>query len=287
MVFPHLGQKGLKSVNVNKNDPIVLNEKKSPTKNPHRTRKWIDDLHLLQEDQQIILSHTAWINDRIIDACQCLLRQHVENDLGASGFQSVCLGEVMYFSVEQKQFIQILNTGHSHWVTISTIGTYPVVYVYDSMYDVASSHLRAQIACLLMAQQAEITITFVDVKKQIGSYDCGLYAIAYATALAHGCDPGGHHYYQEKLRSHLKKCLLNRRLSLFPHKLVHPSDSFQSVEKVAVYCLCRMPEIPGLDMIECTKCKEWYHLDVCVKVPTTSFKRNVDWLQATVRQIRL
>ena len=80
-------------------------------------------------------------------------------------------------------------------MTICTIGTvHPVVNVYNSKYVAASSHLRAQIACLLMTQHAEITINFVDVTKQTGSYDCGPYTIAYATALVYGHDPATHHY---------------------------------------------------------------------------------------------
>ena len=34
-----------------------------------------------------------------------------------------------------------------------------------------------------MTQAAEITVTFMNMKKQQSSYDCGIYAIAYATAL--------------------------------------------------------------------------------------------------------
>ena len=63
-----------------------------------------------------------------------------------------------------------------------------------------------EIACLLMTQHAEITINFVGVTRQVGSYDCGLYAIAYAAALAYGHDPGTHQYCQVKMRPHLQKC---------------------------------------------------------------------------------
>ena len=51
------------------------------------------------------------------------------------------------------------------------------------------SHLNTQIACLLMTQAAEITVRFMNMKKQQGSYDCGIYAIAYATDLVYGQDP--------------------------------------------------------------------------------------------------
>jgi len=266
----------MRNLDMNKVDRVCLADDKPSTKVPATTNKWIDDLHLLQEDQQIILSQTAWINDRVIDACQQLLKQDVNGkDIG--GFQSVCLGQIMYFSVEDKQFIQILNTGHSHWVTVSTVGTsnHAMVNVYDSKYLAASTHLRAQIACLLMTEHAEITINFVDVVKQSGSYDCGLYSIAYATALAHGKDPATHQYNQEEMRPYLRKCLIDRKLKVFPHKAICPSGNFHSEEKLAVHCICRMPEIKGQPMVECTSCQEWYHF-VCEKVTSKSMT-SAEW----------
>ena len=78
-----------------------------------------------------------------------LLQQGAGKDFG--GFQSVCLGQTTYFSVEQGKFIQILHTGHSSCATIITDNTVdPVVRVYESKFDVPSSHLSAQLACLLM-----------------------------------------------------------------------------------------------------------------------------------------
>ena len=55
-----------------------------------------------------------------------------------------------------------------------------------------------------MTQAAEITVRFMDMKKQQGSYDCGIYAIEYATALVYGQDPASHQYKQEKMRLHLR-----------------------------------------------------------------------------------
>ena len=205
-----------------------------------------------------------------------MLQQGAGKDFG--GFQSVCLGQTMFFSVERGKFIQILHTGHSHWVTIITDNTVdPVVCVYDSKFDVPSSHLSAQLACLLMTRAAAITVKFVDMKKQEGSYDCGIYAIAYATALAYGHDPAGHHYDQEKMRTHLRSCLLARKLTVFPHKAISPLGRFRSIEEVPVFCLCRMPEINGLPMIECSICKEWFHIDVCIKVPANALRKNIKW----------
>jgi len=49
------------------------------------------------------------------------LRQGAGKDFG--GFQSVCLGQTMFFSVEQVKFIQIVHRGHNHRVTIATDST--------------------------------------------------------------------------------------------------------------------------------------------------------------------
>ena len=49
-----------------------------------------------------------------------------------------------------------------------------------------------------MTQAVEITVRFMDMKKQQGSYECGIYVIAYATALVYGQDPASHQCKQEK-----------------------------------------------------------------------------------------
>ena len=116
----------------------------------------------------------------------------------------------MCFSLEDKQFIQILNTGH--WMTIYTIDTnHPMLNVYNSKY--VTARLHAQIACLLS----------IYVVKQAGSYDCGLYTITYATALAHRNDPATHQYTWKSTES----VSTQKHLS---------SGNFRSEEKLAVQC---------------------------------------------------
>ena len=93
----------------------------------------------------------------------------------------------MAFAVQPLEFVQILNTGHGHWVTVSTIGVaHPTVCVYDSLYSSAGTRLEAQIASLIQTEEPEISLEFVDVTVQAGTYDCGLFAVAFAAALALG-----------------------------------------------------------------------------------------------------
>ncbi len=48
-----------------------------------------------------------------------------------------------------------------------------------------------------------------------------------------------------------------------------------SVKEVAVYCKCRMP---CDHMIECTKCKKWFHIDTCVRAPpATHIDNSLAW----------
>ena len=81
------------------------------------------------------------------------------------------------------EFIQVLHHGHDHWLTISTIGAAKDEVVFDSMYASVSTKVKHQIAALLATQSKTIKLTFVDVQKQSGGYDCGLFAPAFATAL--------------------------------------------------------------------------------------------------------
>ena len=53
---------------------------------------------------------------------------------------------------------------------------------------------------------------------QNGTSDCGLYAIAFATAVAFGDDPGSCLFHTQEMRRHLYHCLEAGKLEPFPHK---------------------------------------------------------------------
>ena len=44
-----------------------------------------------------------------------------------------------------------------------------------------------------------------------------------------------------------------------------------------VYCSCRMPEQAGSTMIQCSTCKEWFNVGVCVDVPIQAFDSATKW----------
>ena len=190
-----------------------------------------------------------------------------------SGLQSVVFGNTMSFDIEPGEFVQILHNGHGHWLTISTVGNnHPQVQVYDSAYSCCPTICRAQIAALLATMQPAIELQYMDVQMQSGSYDCGLFAIAFATAIVLGKQPGLLLFEQSKMRQHLKKCLEEGTIKMFPVKRMRWGMKVKCNESAPVYCSCRMPELSQTKWIECSGCKEWYHAGTCVKVEAKYLK---------------
>lgn len=131
-----------------------------------QSKIWLTDLQLKQSDRDILLSVTGWLTDTIIDAAQILLAQQFPN---ISGLQSVALGLTMAFNIQTGEFVQILNTSRSHWLTVTTIGVkhQATIKVYDSMYDCLPRMAQAQVASILCTQQSIIKVEMMDVKKQV------------------------------------------------------------------------------------------------------------------------
>jgi len=229
------------------------------------------------EISNILLNETAWLTCTVIDAAQKLLKALPNNHY--SGFQSVAVGLTMQFEMLETEFVQILHCNSGHWVTVSTIGCKPSeVMVYDSLYSVASECVQCQIATLLATPLSHITLNFVDVQMQAGTYDCGLFAIAFATALVFGFSPGQYLFEQRSMRKHLWNCLRSQKILMFPYKKERRrKNKVKNSQEVAVHCLCRLPGVTGIRLIECSVCKIWYHANICVTVEKKYYSRDVDW----------
>ena len=125
---------------------------------------WIECLGLFETDREIVLSPTGWLNDRIINAAQTLLKNQFPE---LSGFQDVALGQVMNFTIEFGEFIQIVHS-LNHWVTISTLMQDLNISLYDSLYSGGIPRLlQAQIACLMSTEHDDINVNVVDVQSQV------------------------------------------------------------------------------------------------------------------------
>ena len=91
--------------------------------------------------------------------------------------------------------VQVLHINGNHWITISTIDTIVAphydVTVFDFVNFTLSRSAQVLIAKLLKTPKKTIAVKFANLNKQLqaGFDDCGVFATAYSTALAHGQNP--------------------------------------------------------------------------------------------------
>ncbi len=113
-------------------------------------------------------------------------------------------------------------------------------------------------------------------KTDIG--DCGVLAIAFATAIANGVDPSNCQFESREIRKHLMNCFIAKEITLFPSTERRCTSRIQK-RSVDVFCVCRRTNFlasKDWELIECSKCFEWFHR-MCV----TNFPENpkkVIWL---------
>ena len=183
-----------------------------------------------------VLTNGKWLNDNIVDVSQLLLSQQFPH---LNGLQSVTLGRTLAFNIEGDEFVQILHTGKGHWVTISTIGcTTGEVNVFDSLPPAPTTDMINQIAAILCTPKDTIRVRYIDVPMQEGYSDCGLFAIAFATALAYGKQPGRCFFDQGTMRVHLVKCLQEQNMTEFPlQKARRSAMKIKSVVNMHSYLL--------------------------------------------------
>ena len=219
-----------------------------------------------------------WLNDNLIDASQHLIKRQYPH---VNGLQDVILGSTLAFSICTEEFIQILNTGHGHWVTVSTIGcANGEILVYDSMPPAIMAKVRNQIACLLFTSENAINVKYIDVQMQDGSADCGVFAVAFAATLASGGRPGAFSYCQARMRHHLLSCLEKSELTPFSVQRKRRNiNKVKSTVTIPVYCNCRLPALKDCTMIQCSKCRAcMYHVNTCVVVPEEVLGSSKKWL---------
>ena len=73
-----------------------------------------------------------------------------------------------------------------------------------------------EVACLMRVSEPNLTLTFADVQMQAGGSDCGVFALAFATAICYGHSPGKFHFDQQRMRAHSIECLEKKHFTMFP-----------------------------------------------------------------------
>ena len=106
-----------------------------------------------------------------------------------------------------------------------------------------------------------------------------MFAIASATTLAHGDNPTKWIFNQTSMRTHLYRCLMEGKLTPFPGKVKLTGSGADIRDDLEVFCYCRMPEMKGVPMIECTSCSKWFHIFCVGDVNNECMdSSNAEWL---------
>ena len=223
-----------------------------------------------------ILQSKQWLNDGIIYAGMKLLEKE-SNPSKIEGWQSTQRGKDFKFKVLPlgAKFVQICHVSRNHWIVASNVKcTDNSVRIYDSLSDddpeaALSLDVQKQVCCLLRPVTKSLAFDIVNVKQQNTSYDCGIFALAYATELALNKEPLSCNLSSctDILRTHLLQCFEANKMAPFPQsqreRRVAMGSRIKYHKKVEVYCQCRMPYDPECNMVECCTCTQWFHL-LCV-----------------------
>ena len=155
----------------------------------------------------------GWLDGTIIHSAEVRLQEI--NPL-IEGFQRPTLGPVRHFSVVSGEFVQIWHTGQNHWVCVSSVACIPgTVRLFDSLYhDIISQDVEDQVRDLLANSFQKLE--YAPCQQQTNSSDCGVFAIAFATALVFGSNPQNLNFDIAKMRPHLVACLRAGQMSQFP-----------------------------------------------------------------------
>ena len=92
--------------------------------------------------------------------------------------------------------------------------------IYDSLFTSLDEETLATVNSYFgeKGSKRKVRYRMQEVQKQIGTKDCGVFAIAFLTSLAYNQDPVEIQYCQDQLR-HLCDCLMRGKLVPFPSTL--------------------------------------------------------------------
>ena len=82
-------------------------------------------------------------------------------------------------------------------------------------------------------KNGSLIVNEMSVQQQENSYDCGLFAIAFAFHLAQGDEPSALNFDCKKLRQHLVECF-EKEISPFPMLVTRPSCCAKQIRNIII-----------------------------------------------------
>ena len=183
-----------------------------------RSSIWItsthDGRHSLQENERLIIEQGGELTDKHIGFAQKLTKAQFTL---IGGLKSTLLQQKSMKGACTTNTIQIIHCKkQGHWIVASTKWCKPGdVNIYDMLFSKLDAEGRTTVKQMFGLKQMKC-INMVNVQKQEGSRDCGLFAIAMMTSLAYDEDPSAITYDQSKMRSHLIECFVAQEFTTFP-----------------------------------------------------------------------
>ena len=172
---------------------------------------------LKKEDQHLLLSKDAWLNDRIMDAAQKLICKEIGTD---ESYQSVLISEkktIDFFHPVFQEHVQLFHDGANHWFLSFCSNGHE--QVCDSLRSNLTRSSRKSIRSLYkhyVVDGREQIVTFLPIQKQPDGRNCGLFAINYAAEILDGRSPLEAVLDVNNMREHLITCFEMQRLTPFP-----------------------------------------------------------------------
>jgi hypothetical protein len=240
------------------------------------------------------ISSGAWLSDVHIDAAHKILDNQYKS---INGWESSLYAPVFNkgkglwqvnpsggFSSKLSPTGQIHYNGHNHWIFSCQTNADSDVYVLDSLptgLNNLSTCVQMQLSQIYGKCNDRLNVKVFLYDQQPNSSDCGLYAIASAVEFAE-CPHSflndrlkSWTFDQTKIRQHFISCLLKNKFLPFPKSQQIPALIKSNDFIILMNCKCRFPDVCS-DMVECFKCKKWYHM-ACVGFIDNTNGRELDW----------
>ena len=196
-------------------DDELAVSKENLTDQPHAKKPRSADVDI----EKIIMG--ARLSDIHINIAQKLLKDQF---CSLNGLESTLLQTKEVSRTEEmvKNKLQIIYCcEREHWIVATTIkSSKGEILVADSIFKSLDIETRRTINMLFKPTGTTkmVDIKLLNSQKQKGSNDCGLFAIAFATAFANGMSIEKIRFHQESMRAHLVRCFYTNKLTMFPIK---------------------------------------------------------------------
>lgn len=143
----------------------------------------------------------------------------------------------------QDQWIQFIHDDDDHWVVAGYgFNEIKFIQIFYSLHlgKSINNHVVDCISCIVKTTSINLQIARMPCQSQLDGNNCGVFGLAFGTALAFGQNPSVLVYDVKEIREHIKKCLKEKDIWPFPVKGKRGTKSERvSVLSFKVYCHCR------------------------------------------------